>query len=90
MREILEEYEKRESKESLIAKDADNLELILVLKEQWDLGNQRAKIWLDAALQRLKTEVGKKMGAQIVETAYDDRRYTDKNDQRWVSRNKDK
>ncbi len=88
MRHILEEYEQRESKESLIAKDADNIELILVLKEQWDLGNQRAKNWLDSARQRLKTDVAKEMCTQILETAYDERRFTDKDDQRWVNRNK--
>lgn len=89
MRGVLEEYEARQSKESLIAKDADNLELIVTLKEQWDLGNKRAKDWLDSSIKRLKTEVGQKLGAQIMETPYDDWRYENKEDNWWVNRNKE-
>ena len=43
--EILKEYEERKSKEAIIAKDADNLEWLLSLKEQYDAGNSRAKKW---------------------------------------------
>lgn len=44
--EIAEEYEKRESKESIIAKNADLLDQILLLKEYELQGNKEASIWL--------------------------------------------
>lgn len=37
-------------------KDADQLDLILELKEQHDLGNPHAEAWLSFAPKRLMTE----------------------------------
>jgi putative hydrolase of HD superfamily len=65
MQEIIKEYEKRESKEAILAKDADNLEWILSLKEQVDIGNERAKSWVVSAIGRLKTENAKILAEQI-------------------------
>lgn len=44
--DIREEYETRESKESIIAKDADLLDQILLLKEYEWQGNREAVVWL--------------------------------------------
>ena len=44
IQDIIDEYEKRESKESHLAKDSDNLELILSLKEQKDIGRNSRRI----------------------------------------------
>lgn len=44
--ELSEEYEKRETKESKVAKDADLLDQILLLKEYARQGNEEAKSWL--------------------------------------------
>lgn len=46
LKEVAEEYEKRESKESIIAKNADLLDQILSLKEYELQGNKEASIWL--------------------------------------------
>ena len=90
IKKILEEYEKRESKEAILAKDADNIEWILSLKEQFDTGNSKAKDWIDIAINRLKTEVGKKMGEEVVNTSSDDWWFSNKKDDWWVNRNRDK
>jgi putative hydrolase of HD superfamily len=46
MKEFLEEYKKRESKEAIIAKQADVLDQILLLREYEWQGNKEAAIWL--------------------------------------------
>lgn len=62
------EYEKRESLEAIIAKDADNLEWILALKEQVDIGNERAKEWIYSAVKRLRTENARTLAKEIQKT----------------------
>jgi putative hydrolase of HD superfamily len=86
---LLDEYEERESKESLLAKDADNLELLLSLKEQLDIGNTRAKTWFSPLVQRLKTEEAKVLAEHIIEIESDRWWYGQKDDEWWVRRNKE-
>ena len=85
---VIKEYESRETKEARITKDADTIEFILSLKEQIDMGNKRAETWLPPALKRLKTESGKKLAKQIVETNSDEWWFGNKEDEWWVSRKK--
>ncbi len=66
MFETLTEYEKRESKESLLVKDADTLEWLLALKEQVDTGNTRALAWMKDGMKRLKTKHGIELGQAIL------------------------
>jgi len=68
MNEIISEYEKRESPEAVLAKDADVIEWILSLKEEHDIGNTRAKKWIPVAVERLKTDVAFEMVEKIMET----------------------
>ncbi len=90
IKSIIAEYEERKTKESIIAKEADNLEWILSLKEQVDTGNARAETWLPPAIKRLKTESAKKLAKQIMETNSDEWWFADKEDEWWVSRQKSK
>ncbi len=83
----LDEYHDRSTLEAKFAKDADNLEFLLSLKEQIDVGNERAKTWIPPLLKRLITEEAKELAASIVETDSDAWWFTDKNDEWWVSRN---
>lgn len=85
---IVAEYEERQTKESLLAKDADNIEWILALKEQVDTGNSRAEAWLHIAVKRLKTGVAKKLAAEIVKTNSDRWWFGDGQDDWWVNRKK--
>jgi len=65
---VIEEFNRRETNESLIARDADQIALILQLKECSDLGNKYADEWIGFALQRLTTENGKKLAEIIIRT----------------------
>lgn len=85
---VLMEYSERKSIEALLAKDADNIEWILSLKEQVDTGSDRAKTWIPASVKRLKTDVAKKLAEQILKTESDEWWFSNKEDEWWVSRNK--
>jgi putative hydrolases of HD superfamily len=87
--EILEEYEIRKSQESLLAKDADNIEFILTLKEQADSGNERAMTWIPSAVKRLKTKEAQTLAEKIVKTDSDRWWFGDKEDKWWITRNKE-
>lgn len=84
----VEEYEKKESLEAKIVKDADILEFILSLKEQVDIGSQKAASWLPNVLKRLKTDDAKKLADKIINSDSDHWWFGDKNDSWWVNRNK--
>src|SRR3990167_3319248 len=79
-----------ESKEAKLAKDADTLEFLLSLKEQVDIGNERAKTWTPPLLKRLLTDEAKELAKVIVETDSDRWWYGNKNDDWWVSRGKER
>lgn len=68
IRELISDYIEQKSYEANLAKDADNLELLLQLKEQKDLGNPYADDWINYTLQRLITNEGKKLGEVIIKT----------------------
>jgi putative hydrolase of HD superfamily len=70
------EFEKRESRESIIVKDADLLDQILLLKEYVHQGNHEAELWLSGEkgaeggnvhYRNLKTESAKKLGKEILD-----------------------
>lgn len=85
-RTIMHEYKDRKSQESLLAKDADNLEWILSLKEQEDNGNARAGEWIISAVARLKTDVAKQLAQQILVTRSDAWWFTGPNDDWFINR----
>jgi len=68
LQKLLEEFERGETREAQLTRDADQLDLILGLKEHQDLGNRYAEDWIHFAGKRLKTELGKKLAAQILKT----------------------
>jgi len=88
MRLTVEEYEARQTKESIIAKDADNLEWILSLKEQLDIGNDRADAWIKSAVKRLKTKAAQQLAEGIMRTSSDHWWFADQDDDWWVNRSK--
>jgi len=65
---LTHEFNNGESLEACISRDADQLDLILELKEQQDLGNKYAREWLSYAVERLVTESGKEMAQEILRT----------------------
>jgi putative hydrolase of HD superfamily len=64
----IDEFNRKETKEALIARDADQIALILQLKEYGDLGNKYAEEWINFAMQRLSTEAGKKLAQRVIKT----------------------
>ena len=85
---LVDEYEERKTLESIVAKETDNLEFILTLKEQKDAGNERAASWIPSAVKRLKTKEGQELAAKIIKTESDHWWFGDKDDEWWISRNK--
>lgn len=65
---LVREFSEQQTKESRLAGDADQLEMILALKEYKDNGSPYAEEWLEFALKRLKTETAKKLASDILRT----------------------
>lgn len=71
LKELIDEYEKRESKESIITKNADVLDQILLLREYEWQGNKEAILWLHeeggekVQLKKLTLESAKELGEAI-------------------------
>ncbi len=86
--DTLKTYAERTSKEAILAKDADNIEWILSLKEEVDIGNKRAATWIPSAIKRLKTKVARDLAETIMQTNSDDWWFAKKDDQWWISRDK--
>ena len=90
MFDLITEYEDRKSPESILVKDADNLEWILALKEEVDTGNSRALAWIKPAIKRLKTDNAKKIADVIMKTDSNDWWFDEKSQKSkwWVNRGK--
>jgi putative hydrolase of HD superfamily len=84
LQEIINEYEAGKTAEALLARDADQLEMILALKEYKDIGNKYAEEWLGFSLKRLRTEKAKELARIILETDSSLWWFSDKGDW-WVS-----
>lgn len=53
---VWREFCEKKTKESLLVNDADQLDMLLSLKEQDDIGSRDAKKWIPHVKARLKTE----------------------------------
>ncbi len=77
---LVNEYNERKSLEAILAKEADTLDQILLLKEYAWQGNKEAEVWLtgkgknkgNEQLKKLKTKIGKKLGQAIYNTVPSD------------------
>ena len=86
IRQAIDEFNAKETPESRIARDADQIALILQLKEYGDLGNKYSEEWIEYALKRLCTEEGKKLAACIIQTDSSRWWFKEKNDW-WINGN---
>ena len=84
IRQAIKEFNAKETLEARIVRDADQLALILQLKEYGDLGNKYSEEWIRYALQRLSTEEGKKLAEQILQTDSSNWWFKDKSDW-WIN-----
>ena len=78
------EFTARHTREALIAHDADQLEMILALKEHKDLGNRYADEWYPFSVQRLQTEIAKSL-AETIWTTDSSRWWFDGDSDWWVN-----
>ncbi len=83
IRSAINEFNEKKTRESLVAHDADQLALILQLKEYSDLGNKYSQEWIDFAVKRLCTDIAKKLAEVITETDSSEWWFKDKGDW-WV------
>ncbi|HXX56989.1 MAG TPA: HD domain-containing protein [Thermodesulfovibrionales bacterium] len=68
IRGLIIEFIEGKTLEAKLAYDADQLEIILALKEYKDLGNTYADEWLAFATKRLRTETARKLSETILQT----------------------
>ena len=80
---LLGEFDACETKEAVLANDADHLEMIFQLKELKDVGNANAHEWLTFAVKRLRTEHARAIAEETLGTEYSHWWFNDKSDW-WV------
>lgn len=87
IKDAITEFNEMATKESLIAHDADQLSLILELKEHGDLGNKYSAEWIEFARKRLVTESAKNIADMIIDTDSTEWWFKDKSDW-WINGNR--
>lgn len=68
LRDLILEYQEGTTRESVVAHDADQLEMLLSLKERLDGGASAAEEWVPFVLKRLKTDTAKNLAERILES----------------------
>ena len=84
IKSFIDEFNRKETKEALAARDADQIALILQLKEYGDLGNKYSEEWISFARQRLSTDTGMKLADRIIQTDSSNWWFKEKSDW-WVN-----
>jgi putative hydrolase of HD superfamily len=82
--ELVKEFNGCNTLEARLAKDADQLDLILELKVQLDSGNPNATDWLTYAVKRLTSSTGQAM-AKIILSSHSTDWWFDKETDWWVN-----
>lgn len=86
---LWDEQEAEESPEALLAKDADQIDLILNLVEEKKQGNPSAGKWLESALLRVHSQAGKELARTIVETDPSDWWFKGPDEEWWVNKGRE-
>lgn len=66
MADLLDEFRSQQTPEARLVRDADNLEMLLQLKEHHDVGNRNAEEWIPFTVKRLKSDAAKKLAEAIL------------------------
>jgi putative hydrolases of HD superfamily len=80
---LITEFNASATLEAKLANDADQLELLLVLKEELDRGNPQAQEWIPFALKRLGTPLAQRLAEVLLATHSSDWWFADRGDW-WV------
>ncbi len=70
--DLFDEFKDGRSKEAKLAHDADQLALIVELKDLIDIGYEPPRTWIQNVISRLKTKTGKKIASAVMETNRDE------------------
>ena len=81
---LVHEFNAKETLESRIANDADQLDLLFHVKEESDKGNPRTEPWKEFALQRLTTEPARQLARIALETDSTDWWLSKQTLQKWI------
>jgi putative hydrolase of HD superfamily len=68
---LIREFEANQTPEARLARDADQLSLILELKALADVGYKPPDKWLPAVVDRLQTATGRWLAEDILQTPWD-------------------
>lgn len=71
MLNLVREYNEGRTTEAKLSHDADQLALILELKDLMDIGYKPPKDWIENVIKRVKTTIGKKIARAIMNTKRD-------------------
>jgi len=71
MAQLISEFKDGDSPEARLARDADQIALILDLKELIDIGYEPPKTWIQNVIDRLRTETGRQIAAAVMQTGRD-------------------
>jgi putative hydrolase of HD superfamily len=81
--DLLAEYRAEETPESVLAHDADQLELLLQLAENRDAGVPETEHWVPHVLKRLRTRAAKKLARAILD-GHSSRWWFDRDSDWWI------
>lgn len=82
--DALIEYQEGKTIEAKLAHDADQLELLFVLKQEMETGNPRALRWFEKVRERLNSPIAHQMADTILETNSEAWWCADLNDPHWI------
>ena len=85
IRDLTQEFNERDTPEADFAHDADQLEMILQLKELGDLGNPYASDWIASAMKRIRTDEGRRLARTILNTDFSAWWFKEKDGDWWVN-----
>jgi putative hydrolases of HD superfamily len=72
MMELVQEYNDGSTPEAELAHDADQLALVIELKDLMDIGYKPPEGWIENVIKRVKSETGRKIAQAIMDTPRDD------------------
>jgi putative hydrolase of HD superfamily len=70
--DLFDEFSDGGSQEAKLAHDADQLALILELKDLMDMGYKPPETWIQNVISRLETETGRKIARAVMDTRRDE------------------
>jgi putative hydrolase of HD superfamily len=71
LRGLMEEFTLGETREAMLARDADQISFVLELKKHGDSGAGSPATWLPHVLARLRTDTGRELAEAVMSSRWD-------------------